>query len=87
MRCGGWILQDHVHKNLIKDVEELRQRIGGVGIDQRVIDTAIREFGTKILINNAINLLFKLQSAFLLILNLNSFLRVLFDKIASVYFI
>jgi len=39
----------------------------------------------KIIINNIINVFFKLQSAFLVIANHNSF-RVLFDKIASVYF-
>jgi len=39
------ILQDRVYKSEIKDVEELRQHIQEEwdGLDQRVIDSAVRE--------------------------------------------
>jgi len=40
----------------------------------------------KIVINNAVNLFFKTATSFLVISNHSSF-RVLFDKIASIYFI
>jgi len=41
-----WMMQNHVCKNQIKDVEELRQRVEAEwdSLDQRVIDSAFRDW-------------------------------------------
>ena len=51
------ILQDRVYKNEIKDVDELHQRIQEEwdGVDQRVIDSVVREWRKRLQACFAVN--------------------------------